>query len=116
MSKPVIHQNPLYQLLREERIEEFNRRKAAGETAELSGGDYRGIDLRNMDAAGLDLSDAYFRGADLRGIDFRKTRLEGASLAEARISGCFFPQELTAEEIRLSIESGTRMRYRQTHQ
>ena len=65
-----------------------------------------------MDASGLDLSDAYFRGADLRGIDFRQTNLEGASMAEAKISGCYFPKELSAEEIRMSVELGTRLRYR----
>lgn len=112
MSKPVIHQNVMYQLLHEERIEEFNQRRAAGETAHLADGDFRGIDLRNLNADDLDFSNAYFRSADLRGIDFRRANLEGASLAEARISGCYFPAELTAEEIRLSLELGTRLRYR----
>lgn len=111
MPKPIIHQNPLYRLLREENIEEFNRRKAAGETGVLTGGDYRGLDLRNLDAEGLDFSNAYFRGADLRGIDFYKTSLQGASIAEANISGCYFPESLSAEEIRLSLTLGIRMRY-----
>lgn len=113
MAKPVIHQNPMYQLLRNERVEEFNQRKARGEQGVLAGGDYRGLDLRLLDAAGLDFSNAYFRNTDLRGVDFRATCLEGASMAEAHISGCYFPPELPAEEIRLSLEIGTRMRYRQ---
>ena len=113
MTKPVIHQNVMYQLLHEERVEEFNRRRASGEEALLQGGDFRGIDLRNLVADGLDFSDAYFRGADLRGIDFRHTRLEGASLAEARISGCYFPPEFSPAELRLSLELGTRLRCRQ---
>jgi uncharacterized protein YjbI with pentapeptide repeats len=114
MAKPVIHTNPLYQLLREERITEFNEHRARGENAELSGGDYRGLDLRNINADGLDFSDAYFRNSDLRGVDFRNTQLEGASIAEAHISGCYFPAELSADEIRLSVNLGTRMRYRQS--
>lgn len=113
MPKPVIHQDPLYLLLRDERVDEFNRRKALGEKALLSAGDYRALDLRNLDADGLDFTDAYFRNADLRGIDFRTACLEGASLAEAHISGCYFPVELSAEEIRLSLDLGTRLRYRQ---
>jgi hypothetical protein len=42
MSKPVIHQNVMYQLLHEERIEEFNQRRAAGETAHLADGSSHG--------------------------------------------------------------------------
>lgn len=113
MSKPLIHTNPMYQLLRAERIDEFNERRARGEKATLSDGDYRGLDLRNLNADGLDFSNAYFRNTDLRGIDFRNTRLEGASIAEAHISGCYFPIELTAEELHLSLTLGTRLRYRQ---
>ncbi len=48
----------------------------------------------------------------LRGIDFSKAWLEGASLNSARISGAYFPAELTPEEIILSVTHGTRMRYR----
>lgn len=112
MSGPLIHDNALYQLLRDEDIATFNQRKQAGETANLTAGDYRGLDLRGLNAAGLDLSDAYFRNADLRGIDFRHTRLDGASIADAQISGCYFPPALSAEEIHLSLTLGTRMRYR----
>lgn len=113
MTKPMIHTNPLYQLLREERITEFNERRARGESAVLSGGDYRGLDLRNINADGIDFRDAYFRNSDLRGVDFRNAQLEGASIAEAHISGCYFPAELSADEIRMSLNLGTRMRYRQ---
>lgn len=113
MTKPIIHNNPLYDLLRSERVAEFNQRKARGEVKEgmLRGGDFRGLDLRELDASGLDLRDAYFRGADLRGIDFRTTQLEGASFCQAHISGCYFPAELPAMELRLSFDLGTRVRY-----
>lgn len=116
MSGPAIHNNALYQLLRDENIPVFNQRKQAGETAVLAGGDYRGLDLRGLDANGLNLSDGYFRNADLRGIDFRHAQLNGASIADAQISGCYFPEPLTAEEIHLSLTLGTRMRYRPNSQ
>jgi hypothetical protein len=48
----------------------------------------------------------------LRGIDFSQTCLEGASINGARISGVYFPPELSPEEIVLSIEHGTRLRYK----
>ncbi|MAR89263.1 MAG: pentapeptide repeat-containing protein [Pseudomonadota bacterium] len=103
--------DPLYQLLLDENIKAFNEARAAGKTVDLQGAQFRGIDLRNMNAAGLDMSNAYLRGADLRGVDLRETRLEGASICEAKISGCYFPSRLRAEEIRLSQEKGTRLRY-----
>lgn len=111
MALPKVHDNALYQLLHNENVAEFNKRHEEGKAAELRGGNYRGLDLRNLNADGLDLTDAYFRGADLRGIDFRNTKLEGASMIDAKISGCYFPRELSPEEIRLSITQGTRLRY-----
>ena len=60
MDKPVIKQDPLYQLLRTEDIKGFNEQRDQLDTSELKNGDYRGRDLRNMNAAGLDFSDAYF--------------------------------------------------------
>ena len=114
MSEPIIYQNPLYELLRSEQIDEFNKRKAAGEPTEgqLRGGNFRGLDLRNLDASGLDLSDAYFRGSDLRGVDFRNCNIEGASFCQAHLSGCYFPKTLSPAEIRLSFDLGIRVRYR----
>ena len=111
-SKPYIKNDPLYLLLREGKIDEFNRRKGSGEKCDLRGCDFRALDLRGLDAAGLDLSDAYFHQADLRGIDLRSSRMEGASLNMAKISGVYFPVELTADEIHLSANYGTRLRYR----
>ena len=111
MSTPVIKQDPLYQLLRNEDIKGFNEQRDTLDTSQLQSGDYRGRDLRNMNAAGLDFSNAYFRNADLSGIDFRETRLEGASLKDAKVSGAYFPAALSAAEIRLSLDTGTRLRY-----
>lgn len=111
MNKPGIKQDPLYQLLRNEDIKSFNEQRDQLDTGELKSGDYRGRDLRNMNASGLDLSNSYFRNADLSGVDFRNTNLDGASLLGAKLSGTYFPDALSAAEIRLSLETGTRMRY-----
>ncbi len=111
---PADSNDPLYQLLLDEKIKEFNEARSEGKTVDLRGAHLRGRDLRIINAAGLDMRDAYLRGADLRGIDFRTTLLEGASICDAKISGCYFPRELAAEEIRLSLERGTRLRYRLT--
>jgi len=111
MSVPAIKQDAMYQLLREERIEEFNRRRAAGEACDLTNCDFRGLDLRGLNAAGLDLSGSYFRQSDLRGIDFQNAILQGCSINGAKISGVYFPRELNALEIDMSLRHGTRMRY-----
>jgi uncharacterized protein YjbI with pentapeptide repeats len=112
MSKPVISDDPLYQLLRIEDIKAFNEQRDKLDASNLRSGDYRGRDLRNLEADGLDFSNAYFRNTDLRGIDFRNTNLTGASLIDAKVSGTYFPEQLSAEEIRLSLETGTRLRYK----
>lgn len=109
--KPQFSDNPLYELLRQENVEEFNKQIAAGKTVDLRGLDMRGLDLRGINFDGMDLSNAYFRGTDLRGVDFRNTNLEGASMASAKISGCYFPKQLSTQEINLSLKEGIRMRY-----
>ena len=110
--KPVSNSSdPLYKLLREGRIKDFNERKKLGEKIDLRDCDFRGLDLRGLDARGLDLSGCYFRQADLRGLDFSETRLEGASINGAKISGTLFPGILAAEEITLSLLHGTRLRH-----
>ncbi len=103
--------DPLYRLLREGHINDFNESKVRGERTDLRNCDFRGIDLRGMDADGLDLSGGYFRQADLRGIDFTNTNLEGASIHATKISGTYFPKQLSADEITLSLTHGIRMRY-----
>ncbi len=112
MYKPQITNNPLYQLLREGKTEEFNRQHTQEEDFDLRDADLRGVDLRGLDARGLDLTNCYLRQADLRGIDFSKCCLEGASINGAKISGVLFPKELSAEEITLSLLHGTRIRYK----
>ena len=99
-------------LLRDGKIKEFNRRRAAGDGCDLRTADLSGLDLRDLDARGLDFGDCYLRGTDLRGVDLSDSRLEGASINGSKISGAYFPPELSAEEITLSLLHGTRMRYR----
>jgi uncharacterized protein YjbI with pentapeptide repeats len=106
-----ISKDPMYLMLREGCIKEFNVKKAAGDKCDLRGCDLRGLDLRGLDADGLDLSDCYFRQSDLRGVDFSKANMDGASINACKISGVLFPRELSASEIELSLLHGTRMRY-----
>ncbi|WP_434703920.1 pentapeptide repeat-containing protein [Pseudomonas sp. Z1-12] len=111
MSHPKILNSPLYALLRKDDISGFNKERPQG-MVDMRGGDFRGLDLRELNADDVDFTDAYFRATDLRGIDFRKSSLEGASLAHAQISGAYFPPELSADEILMSMNFGTRLRYR----
>jgi len=113
MSKtPIIKTDDnLYRLLREGHIKSFNEARERGENSDLTNCDFRGIDLRGLNADGLDLSGCYFRQADLRGINFSNTHLKGASIHATKISGAYFPSQLNSDEITLSLVHGTRMRY-----
>lgn len=112
MATPVISDDPLYRLLREGKVDEFNQRIAAGEQVNLTGCDFRHLSLQGLQTKGLDFSNSYFRQADLRGVDFSEClSIEGASIHGARISGAYFPSQISADEILLSLEHGTRMRY-----
>ncbi|MDH5518211.1 MAG: pentapeptide repeat-containing protein [Gammaproteobacteria bacterium] len=108
---PEFKDNEMYRLLRDENIKQFNQRKEAGEACDLSGADFRNLVLSGINADGLNLSGCYFRGCDLRGIDFSNSQLQGASIHDAQISGVLFPDALSADEITLSLNHGTRMRY-----
>lgn len=112
MAEPLISEDPLYRLLRDGKVDEFNQRVAAGEKPELTGCDFRHINLKSINTTGLDFTNSYFRQADLRGVDFSYcVSLEGASLHGAKISGAYFPSAIRADEILLSLEHGTRIRY-----
>ena len=109
--KPVISKDNMYMLLRESKIKEFNELRARGQNCDLSGKDLRALDLRGMDVAGVDFSNSYFKQTDLRGLNMTTCNLEGASIQVSRISGAYFPSELSVDEIQLSNMHGTRMRY-----
>ncbi len=106
-------ENKCYGLLRQEQVGEFNKMAAAGEAGDLTNCDFRGLDLRQLEADGIDFSGCYFRSSDLRGIDFSGARLDGASLHAARIAGVLFPPEFSPAEIQMSRELGTRLRREQ---
>jgi uncharacterized protein YjbI with pentapeptide repeats len=108
---PLIRDSRLAILLRDGQIEEFNR-LAAGTKPDLRDTDLRMLDLRKADLAHADLTGAYLRNADMRSLDLSQAILEGASVHDANIAGVLFPVALSAEEIRLSHDVGTRMRYR----
>ena len=91
MSQPRQLDTALYRLLRSDDVKGFNAQKPKEGEVDLRGGDFRGIDLR--------------------GLDLRSAKLEGASLAHAQISGSYFPVELSADEILMSVNFGTRLRY-----
>lgn len=111
MVEPIISNDPLYLLLREGKVAEFNQRVAVGEIVDLRGYDFRHVDLKGLVADRLDFSDCYFRQADLRGVDFSNSiSMQGASIHDAKVSGVYFPSEVSGEEVLLSLEHGTRIR------
>ena len=77
MTQPRQLDNPLYRLIRNEDIKGFNAQKAKDGPIDLCNGDFRGLDLRNLD-----------------------------------VSRVLFPEELSADEILMSKNFGTRLRYR----
>jgi len=96
--------------LRDGNVKEFNKQKPQGGKCDSP------LAISDISIS----ADSMRRGSTLAmltfarrtcGIDFFKARLEGASINGARISGAFFPAELSADEIILSVEHGTRMRY-----
>jgi uncharacterized protein YjbI with pentapeptide repeats len=106
-------EDPLYQLLRDEKVKAFNEQKSKqSDLIDFHDCDFRGLDLRGLDATNINFSGCYFRGADLRGIDFSQTDLDGASIASAKISGCLFAKNISATEVIASVEHGIRMRVR----
>jgi uncharacterized protein YjbI with pentapeptide repeats len=66
--------------------------------------------MRKCKLRNADLTGAYLRSSDLRSVDLTEAKLDGASLKEAKVSGTLFPRCLPPEEIRLSLEYGTRLR------
>jgi uncharacterized protein YjbI with pentapeptide repeats len=103
--------SPLVQLLRDERLDEFNE-LARQKAPDLENADLRMVDLRKAYLVNANLNGAYLRNADMRGVDLSGATMAGASLHEARVSGCYFPPTISADEISLSVAIGTRMRVR----
>ncbi len=106
-----IRRVPKPQMLFEENREAFNRAVAGGQIPDFSNQNLSDLDLTGFILINANLSGAYLRGANLAGQDLSGAQLHGASLKHANISGCLFPVDLPAEEIRLSVDMGIRMRH-----
>jgi uncharacterized protein YjbI with pentapeptide repeats len=105
-----ISRAPKPEIIFEENLKKFNELVELGKQPDLRNANLSGLDLRSAKLTGLDLSGCYFRGANLSGLDLSGCNLQGASLRGARISGVLFPADVSAEEIRLSVDFGTRIR------
>lgn len=110
ISKLKVYDDEAYRCLRSGEIDRYEALVAKRDSVDFSDSDLRGADLRRIDPTKLIIRGAYLRDADLRGLDLRAHELEGCSLFHAKVSGAFFPENLDANEIRLSLEFGTRLR------
>ena len=110
MSQPAFLQDEAFKLLRVGEVAAFHRVIEGRDVVDLSGSDLRGTDFRKVNLDKLILRDAYLRDADFRGCDLRHLDLEGVSIQSARISGTYFPANIDASEIRMSLRYGTRIR------
>ena len=111
MEKIHINRCPKLTELLDENIDIFNKLVENNEEVpDLRNKNLSGLDLSNAMLKGLDLSGSYLRNANLRGVDLTGCNLQGASIRNARINGTLFPEDLSAEEIIMSVTYGTRMR------
>jgi uncharacterized protein YjbI with pentapeptide repeats len=101
------------EILFEENREAFNKLVAAGKIPTFCDQNLSDLDLTGFVLKEADLSGAYLRGANLSGQDLSLAKMHGASLKNAKISGCLFPANISAEEIRLSVDTGTRLRHKE---
>lgn len=98
------------EILFEENRETFNKLVRAGKTPTFQNQNLSDLDLTGFELRDADLSGAYLRGTNLTGQDLSNAKMHGASLKNAKISGCLFPADISASEIRLSVDMGTRLR------
>ena len=114
MSKraPRILDSPAYRTLREGDMDLFKQLVEEAESTDFSYCNLASVDLRGTAIEKVVLRGARLKGADLRGLDLSSHNLDGVTLSNARISGVLFPRDLSAAEIRLSVEMGTRIRHR----
>jgi uncharacterized protein YjbI with pentapeptide repeats len=97
--------------LQDEKYEEFNRYvERQGGVVDLSYSHLRSYDLRKANLTKANLTGAYMRASDLRALDLSEATLDQASFKDAKISGTLFPRNISAWEIMLSWEHGTRVR------
>ena len=106
-----IRKNKFHSYIRDEEPEKFNKEiETLDSPVDLEGCDLSNLDLRGFNLRTANLKNSYLKHADLRGVDLSEAQMEGASINQARISGAYFPRNLPAREIQLSVEHGTRLR------
>lgn len=110
MAKPKFIDDEAFRSLRSGDLERFHALIAERDSVDFTDCDLRGTVMRHAEIDKLILRGSYLRDADLRGLDLREKDLEGCSLFHAKVSGAYFPPQFSAEEIRLSVELGTRLR------
>lgn len=110
MASPRFLEEEAFKCIRAGDVNGYCRAVEGRKIVDFSGADLRATDFRKIDTSKIVLRDAYLRDADFRGCDLRQTDLEGASLHNAHIAGTYFPVNISASELQLSIEHGTRLR------
>ncbi|MDR0355267.1 MAG: pentapeptide repeat-containing protein [Deltaproteobacteria bacterium] len=105
-----VKRTPKPSIMYEENASQFNKLTAEGKQPDLTNANLSDLDLRPFNLKEANLSGCYLRGANLAGLDLSGACLHGASIKNARISGCLFPASISAEEISLSLDHGTRIR------
>ena len=112
MSLPNFPEDPAFKMLRSGDFDAFTQAVAERDKVDFSGTDLRGVDFRKVDLSKFVLRDAFLRNVDFRGCDLRHLDLSGASLHGAKIGGAYFPDNVSASDIRMSLRHGTRIRTR----
>ena len=102
--------NPAYVALRERQKDKFEKILFQSLQIDFSNCNLRGFDFSELSLTKVIFQGSYLHSADLRGVDLSHHNLEGCSFHRAKISGVLFPQNVSADEIRLSVEYGTRIR------
>ena len=103
--------DPAYQALMDGDLDAFNRLLSHLDVIDLSYCNLVAVDLRGVaEIWKVKLTGARLRQADLRGLDLKDHDLNGVTINGARLSGARFPAAITAEELRLALEHGTRLR------
>lgn len=88
ISEPATSREKLIELLKAEKVSEFNalRVREGLEEIDLGRADLSGAYLRRADLHGADLREGYLRGADLAGVDLTEAYLRGADLTDADLT------------------------------
>lgn len=111
MGQPRFLDDPAFKSLRLSDFDAYNRLVASKKSVDFSNADLRGVDFRGIaDTEKVTVQGSYMRDTDLRGLDLRQWDMEGCSLYHAKISGAYFPINLSPQEISMSVQLGTRMR------